>query len=87
MAIRYNPDGSVAQKSQPREVREFNGISYIMEEAIRGDYALVKAYKADKHGTLYFNDNWTYSSQETVFSVSQQTTLTAPWPETPKSPS
>ena len=52
MAIRYNPDGSVAQKSKPREVREFNGIKYIMEEAIRGDYALVKAYKADKHGIL-----------------------------------
>jgi len=51
MAIRYNPDGSIAQKSKPREVREFNGIKYIMEEAILGDYALVKAYKADKHGT------------------------------------
>jgi len=50
MAIRYNPDGSVAQKSKPREVREFDGIQYIMEEAIRGDYALVKAYKADRHG-------------------------------------
>ena len=50
MTIRYNPDGSVAEKSTPREVRKFNGISYIMEEAIRGDYALVKAHKADKHG-------------------------------------
>jgi 3-oxoacid CoA-transferase len=50
MAVRYNSDGSIAQKSKPREVREFNGIKYIMEEAIRGDYAFVKAYKADKHG-------------------------------------
>lgn len=50
MTIRYNPDGSVAQKSKPREVREFNGTSYILEEAIKGDYALVKAWKADKHG-------------------------------------
>jgi 3-oxoacid CoA-transferase len=54
MTIRYNPDGSVAQKSKPREVREFNGIKYIMEEAIRGDYALVKAYKADKLGNVVF---------------------------------
>jgi 3-oxoacid CoA-transferase len=53
MTIRYNPDGSVAQKSTPREVREFNGISYIMEEAIRGDYALIKAWKADKHGIIH----------------------------------
>jgi 3-oxoacid CoA-transferase len=51
MIIRYNNDGSVAEKSKPREVRQFNGISYIMEEAIRGDYALVRAYKADKLGT------------------------------------
>jgi len=54
MAVRYNPDGSIAQKSKPREVREFNGVSYIMEEAIRGDYALVKAYKADRHGNCIF---------------------------------
>ena len=53
MAIRYNADGSVAEKSKPREVREFNGVSYILEEAIRGDYALVKAWKADRHGTLH----------------------------------
>src|SRR5579859_5783380 len=54
MSVRYNPDGSVAQKSKPREVREFNGVSYIMEEAIQGEYALVKAWKADKHGNLIF---------------------------------
>ena len=68
MAIRYNADGSVAQKSQPREVREFNGISYIMEEAIRGDYALVKAYKADKHGTSITSNN-RLMEKATVFSV------------------
>jgi 3-oxoacid CoA-transferase len=51
MTIRYNTDGTVAQKSKPREVREFNGTSYIMEEAIKGDYAFVKAWKADRHGT------------------------------------
>lgn len=50
MTIRYDPDGSVARNSTPKEVREFNGIKHIMEEAILGDYALVKAYKVDKHG-------------------------------------
>jgi acyl CoA:acetate/3-ketoacid CoA transferase alpha subunit len=50
MTIRYNADGSVAQKSKPREVREFNGVSYILEEAIKGDYAVIKAWKADRHG-------------------------------------
>ena len=32
----------------------FHGREYIMEEAITGDYSLVKAYKADKLGNLTF---------------------------------
>ena len=33
----------------------FNGRNYIMEEGITGDFALVKAWKADKAGNLVFN--------------------------------
>lgn len=36
------------------QAREFNGRNYIMEEAITGDYALIKAQKADKAGNLTF---------------------------------
>lgn len=32
----------------------FNGKNYIMEKAITGDYALIKAWKADKAGNLMF---------------------------------
>ena len=32
----------------------FNGRNYIMEEGITGDFALVKAWKADKAGNLVF---------------------------------
>ncbi|XP_078316665.1 succinyl-CoA:3-ketoacid coenzyme A transferase 1, mitochondrial-like isoform X1 [Crassostrea virginica] len=52
--VKYNPDKSVEIISDPREVREFNGFKYIMEEAITGDFALIKAYKADKLGNLTF---------------------------------
>ena len=34
--------------------RVFNGKNYIMEEAITGDFALVKAWKADHFGNLVF---------------------------------
>lgn len=34
--------------------RVFNGKNYIMEEAITGDFALVKAWKADRYGNLVF---------------------------------
>mmetsp|Transcript_27370 Transcript_27370/g.58379 ORF Transcript_27370/g.58379 Transcript_27370/m.58379 type:complete len:502 (+) Transcript_27370:53-1558(+) len=40
--------------SPPREVREFDGRKYVMEHAIRGDYAIVKAWKADEQGNLVF---------------------------------
>lgn len=36
------------------QVREFNGRHFIMEKAITGDFALVKAWKADKAGNVIF---------------------------------
>uniref|UniRef100_A0A6Q2X4I0 Succinyl-CoA:3-ketoacid-coenzyme A transferase n=1 Tax=Esox lucius TaxID=8010 RepID=A0A6Q2X4I0_ESOLU len=52
--IKYNKDGTIAIASEKREVREFNGRHYIMEKAITGDFALVKAWKADKAGNIVF---------------------------------
>ncbi|VVT58931.1 uncharacterized protein SAPINGB_P006456 [Magnusiomyces paraingens] len=55
LPVRYAPGGGeVIKKSSPREVREFNGRKYVLEEAIVGDVALVKAYKADKVGNVWF---------------------------------
>ncbi|XP_023348054.1 succinyl-CoA:3-ketoacid coenzyme A transferase 1, mitochondrial [Eurytemora carolleeae] len=53
--IKYNTDGTIAIHSEKREERVFNGRSYIMEEGITGDFALIKAWKADKAGNLIFN--------------------------------
>ncbi len=36
------------------QVQEFNGRQYIMEKAITGDFALIKAWKADKAGNIVF---------------------------------
>ncbi|KAM4837560.1 succinyl-CoA:3-ketoacid coenzyme A transferase 1, mitochondrial-like [Urocitellus parryii] len=52
--IKYNKDGSIAIASKPREVRKFNGQHFILEEAITGDFALVKAWKADRSGNVIF---------------------------------
>ena len=41
--------------SELKEVREFNGKHYVMEESITGDFALIKAQKADTKGNLIFN--------------------------------
>lgn len=37
-----------------KEVRSFNGRDYILEEAIVGDFAIIKAWKADRYGNLVF---------------------------------
>jgi 3-oxoacid CoA-transferase len=54
--IKYGPGGAksgeVLITSNPREAREFDGKGYIMEHAIKGDFALVKAWKADERGNL-----------------------------------
>jgi hypothetical protein len=36
------------------KAREFNGATYVLEESITGDFALIKAWKADKDGNLIF---------------------------------
>jgi 3-oxoacid CoA-transferase subunit A len=52
---RYHPDGTVALASPPREVREFGGRAYLLEEAIVCDFALVRAAVGDRHGNLVFH--------------------------------
>lgn len=55
MAVKYSRDGkTVLKHSQPRESRFFNGKKYLLEEAITGDFAFVKCWKADKAGNLVF---------------------------------
>ncbi|KAJ6171756.1 Succinyl-CoA:3-ketoacid coenzyme A transferase 1 [Penicillium chermesinum] len=54
LPLRHNSDGTVQLYSQPRDVKVFDGKSYVMEEAIKGDYAFVKAWKADKLGNCQF---------------------------------
>ncbi|KAG8199045.1 hypothetical protein JTE90_021058 [Oedothorax gibbosus] len=52
--VKYSLDGKIALASESKEVRQFNGRPYILEEAITGDFALIKAWKADKFGNLIF---------------------------------
>src|SRR5271154_3459701 len=52
---RYHPDGTVAVASPPKENREFDGVAYILERAIRTDFALVHAFKGDRHGNLVYH--------------------------------
>jgi 3-oxoacid CoA-transferase subunit A len=53
---RYAPDGSVALASPPKETRSFDGREYVLEQAIRTDFALVRALVGDRHGNLVFHE-------------------------------
>ncbi|MEU0692789.1 CoA transferase subunit A [Streptomyces niveus] len=55
LAWRYGADGSVAVASPPRETRTFDGREHLLEEAIRTDFALVRAAVGDRHGNLRFH--------------------------------
>src|SRR4051794_520866 len=52
---RYAPAGSVAIASPAKEVREFGGREYVLEESITTDFALVRAARGDRHGNLVFH--------------------------------
>ena len=54
LPIRYAPDGKVAKYSSKKETREFDGRLYVLEPAIRGDFAFVKAWKGDRFGNLVY---------------------------------
>jgi 3-oxoacid CoA-transferase subunit A len=50
----YTPTGVGTLRAEGRETREFNGRTYLLEEALHGDFAFVKAWKGDTHGNLVF---------------------------------
>jgi len=53
---RYDGAGGVAVASPPKETREFDGRTYVLERAIRTDFALVHAWKGDRHGNLVYRE-------------------------------
>jgi len=50
----YTPAGVGTPVADKKEVRTFDGKEYLLEHGIRGDFALVKAWKADRYGNLVY---------------------------------
>src|SRR5688572_15181852 len=50
----YTPTGYGTQAAAGKETRSINGRNCVLEHAIRGDFAIVKAWKADTWGNLVF---------------------------------
>jgi len=50
----FTPTGYGTVVAEGKETREFDGRPYVMERAIKGDFAFVKAWKGDKWGNLIY---------------------------------
>ncbi|KAM7190087.1 mitochondrial succinyl-CoA:3-ketoacid coenzyme A transferase 1 [Rhypophila sp. PSN 637] len=51
---RFDADGNVVEYGKPRETRIFNGRPFLMETALPGDVAILRAWKVDKAGNCVF---------------------------------
>ena len=50
----FTPTGYGTIVAEGKETREFDGRPYVMERAIKGDFAFVKAWKGDRLGNLVY---------------------------------
>ena len=52
----FTPAGVGTEVAEGKEVRVFDGKTYLLEHAFHSDFALVKAWKGDRYGNLIFKD-------------------------------
>ena len=74
----FTPAGYGTEVAEGKEVREFNGKMYVLEEAFKADFAFIKAWKGDEAGNLIFkgtarnfNPNMCGAAKVTVVEVEE----------------
>jgi 3-oxoacid CoA-transferase subunit A len=84
----YTPTGVGTLVARGKEVREFDGRPYLLERALKADFALVKAWKGDRWGNLIyrktarnFNPLMATAARVTIAEVEQIVELGALDPE------
>lgn len=50
----YTPTGVGTMVAEGKETRDFDGRQYVLERAIRGNFAFIKAWKGDRWGNLLY---------------------------------
>jgi len=50
----FTPTGYGTMVAEGKEARDFDGRHYVMERALRGDFAFIKAWKGDRWGNLIY---------------------------------
>jgi 3-oxoacid CoA-transferase len=54
LAAFYTPTGVDTEVRRDAEVREFGGRRYVLETALRGDFAFIRAVRSDRKGNLVY---------------------------------
>ncbi len=52
--VRFDAHGNVVEHGKPRETRVFDGKPFLMETALAGDVAILRAWKVDTAGNCVF---------------------------------
>lgn len=69
----YTPTGAYTELGEGKETRDFNGRLHLMERAITGDYAFIKAHRADRWGNLVYRK--TQRNFNPVMAAAARTTI------------
>jgi len=84
----YTPTGPGTIAAEGKEMREFGGRLCLLEHAIKGDFSLIRAHKADRYGNLVyqgtsrtFNATMAGASKVTIAEVDEVVELGALDPE------
>jgi 3-oxoacid CoA-transferase subunit A len=90
----FTPTGVGTVVAEGKETREFDGRTYVMERAIKADFAFVKAWKGDKWGNLIyrktarnFNPMMATAAEVTIAEVEQLVELGELDPDSVHTPS
>lgn len=62
IAAFYTPVGAGTFVGVGKEVRLFNGVPHILETALPADFALIRAYSADRYGNLAYRGPATFNA-------------------------
>ncbi|HUJ94945.1 MAG TPA: CoA transferase subunit A [Terriglobales bacterium] len=90
----YTPTGVGTVVGENKESREFDGRIYVMEHALKADFAFVKAWKGDKWGNLIyrktarnFNPMMATAAKVTIAEVEQLVEVGELYPDSVHTPS
>ena len=77
IAAFYTPVGVGTFVAEGKEVRDFDGVPHLLETALKADFALIRAHRADRYGNLVyrgprtFNETMAGAARVTVAEVAE----------------